>query len=118
MFQDYSIKFLNLVVLQCDAMNVFSHTGVLDNPKSSGQTLLKETLFIFPLTFLLNIEAIFRNYVRGCITSIPAKKKIVFPNEGKNESSMQGIVQKKSLHSNIYKTDPTKIYFHGIQNFL
>ena len=58
---DYSINFLNLVVLQYDAMNVFSHTGVLKNPEHSGQALMSETLFI--LAFLLNIETIFRNYV-------------------------------------------------------
>ena len=33
-FQDYSINFLNLIVLQCDAINVFSHTGVLKNPEA------------------------------------------------------------------------------------
>ena len=47
MFRDYSINFLNLVVLQCDALNVFSHTGVLKNPEGNEQALLKETLFIF-----------------------------------------------------------------------
>ena len=52
-FQDYWINFLKLVVLQCFAMNVFSHTGVLKNPKGSGQALLKETLFIFHLHFYL-----------------------------------------------------------------
>ena len=46
-FQHYFINFLPLVVVQCDAINVFSHTGVLKNPEVSGQALLKETLFIF-----------------------------------------------------------------------
>ena len=36
---------LHVVVLQCDAINVFSHTVVLKYPKVSEQALLKETLF-------------------------------------------------------------------------
>ena len=98
MFQEYSINFLNLVVLQCDAMNIFSHgvlTGVLKNvfkknllvlkknifspecrkiPRAVDKPMLKETLFIFSLAFLLHIETIFRNCIRGCITSISPKK--------------------------------------------
>ena len=43
---------------------------------------------------------------------------MVIPNERKNEPLMQGNLQMKSLYPNAYKTDPTKIYFNGIQNFL
>ena len=71
MFQDYSINFLNLVVLQYDAMNAFSNTGMLKNIKGTGQALLKETFFIFSLALLLNIKTIFRNYIRGCIRGTP-----------------------------------------------
>ena len=75
MFQDYSINFLSLVVLQCNAINIFSHTAVLKNSEDSGQVLLKETLFLFSLAFLLNDETIFRNYIRGCIISISPKNR-------------------------------------------
>ena len=54
-------------------MNVFSQTGVLKNPEGSGLALLKETFFIFSLGFLLNIETIFRGFIKDCITSIPQK---------------------------------------------
>ena len=63
MFQDYSINFLNLAVLQCDAINIFSHTGLLTNPKGSGQALVKDTLFILALAFLLNIEAFLKIFL-------------------------------------------------------
>ena len=55
-FQNYTVNFVNLVVLQCDAMNVFSHTEVLKNPESSGQALLKETLFVFPWHFYITLK--------------------------------------------------------------
>ena len=91
-------------------MNVFSHTEVQENSKGSGQALLRETIFVFSLTYLFNIEIIFRNYVSGCITNIPPKKWIVIPNKGKNEPSVQGNLQKKSLHPNTYNTNPSKIF--------
>ena len=75
MFHDYSINFLSLVVLQCDAMNIISLTGVLKNSEDSGQALLKETFFIFSLAFLLNDQTIFRNYIRDYIISIPPKNR-------------------------------------------
>ena len=39
--------------------------------------------FCFSLAFLHNIETIFRNYIRGCITSIPPKNKWLSLMKGK-----------------------------------
>ena len=49
MFRDYSINFLNLVVLQC-----YARTGVLKNPEGNEQALPKETLFIFGIFLLIS----------------------------------------------------------------
>ena len=47
---------------------MYSYRSV-EKPEGSRQTLLKEKLFIFLLAFLLHIEAIFGNYIRGYINT-------------------------------------------------
>ena len=123
MFQDYFINFLNLAVLQCDAMNVFSHTGLLTNPKGSGQALLKDTLFILSLASLLNIEAIFRNHIRGCISSIPAKNRSVSQIKGKMSLRCKVTSRRKAFILIHTKLTPLKFIsmvfriFYNSQNF-
>ena len=104
-------------------MNVFSHTGVLKNPKGCGQALLKETLYIFPLIFLLDIEAIFRNYVRGCITSISAKNGSLSQMKGKASLGCRVTSRRKAFIQIYTKLTPLKCIsmvfriFYNSQNF-
>ena len=50
--------FLYLVVLRCDAMNVFPLIAMWKNPGDWKQVLVKKVLFIFQHTLALNIETI------------------------------------------------------------
>ena len=123
MFQDYFINFLNQVVLQCDAMNIFSHTGMLKNREGIGQALLKETLFMFSLAFLLNIEVIFRNFIRGCIRSIPAKNRSLPQMKGKMNLRCKVTSGRKAFIRTHTKPTPLKFIsmvfriFYNSQNF-
>ena len=55
----------------------------VEKSREQWKALLKETLFIFALAFLLSVETIFGNYTRGGITSILPKNRSLSQIKGK-----------------------------------
>ena len=86
---------LHSLVLQCNAMNVFTRKRVLKDFERWRQDLLRRIIPIFQRALLFKVKTFLETIVRAYLTVAPPKKKIV-ANAGTNYSRHEAIFKGKS----------------------
>ena len=86
---------------------------MLKNLECSGQTLLKEILFIFSLAFYLISKPFLETILRGCIASIPPKNRSLSQMKRKMILRCKVISRRKVCI--LFQTKPTPLKFISME---